>query len=103
MISPMHPHGSTDERTYELLSKLSGVKESGDGKWTALCPAHDDNKNSLSITISESEQLLLYCHAGCTTHSILNAVGLSISHLFPAPPSSSSSSPRRRGRNPGRQ
>ena len=38
-------------RTYPLdwwLERLEGVRPVGDG-YTALCPAHDDHKNSLSL------------------------------------------------------
>lgn len=59
----------------DLLSKLKGVKRTGDG-WTARCPAHDDQLNSLSISEGDGGKLLLYCHAGCTFEGIIAAAGV---------------------------
>ena len=58
----------------ELLDALQGVRKSGDG-WIALCPAHEDNHPSLSIT-EKDDKLLVYCHAGCPFERILLATGL---------------------------
>jgi putative DNA primase/helicase len=60
----------------DLLYKFKKVRRSGDG-WTAQCPAHDDARNSLSISEGEGGRLLLYCHAGCTYEAICAAVGIS--------------------------
>jgi DNA primase len=34
----------------QLLSLLNNVKMSGKDSFTARCPAHDDNSNSLSVS-----------------------------------------------------
>lgn len=65
-----------------VLDRLKGVKRSGKG-WQALCPAHDDRKQSLSISKGDEKQVLLYCHAGCETESVVEAMGLKMSDLFP--------------------
>lgn len=58
-----------------VLGKLKGL-HGGDGQWQALCPAHDDNNPSLSITEAEDESCLLHCFAGCTLDEVLTALDL---------------------------
>jgi putative DNA primase/helicase len=53
------------------------------GGWLARCPAHDDDKASLSISEGDDGRVLLFCHAGCSTDVILSAMNLSASSLFP--------------------
>lgn len=57
----------------DLLAQLKGVKRNGKG-WTALCPAHDDQKASLSIS-EVGGRLLLNCFAGCSFESLRTALG----------------------------
>jgi hypothetical protein len=61
----------------DILRKFKNIKRSGDG-WTALCPSHDDTRNSLSIGEGDGGRLLLNCHAnaGCTFESIVRAAGI---------------------------
>lgn len=66
-----------------LLSRLVGVRESGRGRWIALCPAHDDMHPSLSIRELDDGRLLAHCFAGCSIESVLGAVGLDFDVLFP--------------------
>jgi putative DNA primase/helicase len=66
----------------ELLSRLEGVRKSGAG-YVARCPAHDDQKASLSLKEGEDRRLLLWCHAGCETRNVLAARGLSMRDLYP--------------------
>jgi hypothetical protein len=49
-----------------VLSKLEGVVGTG-SKRMALCPTHDDSKQSLSVSENERGDVGLYCHAGCQT------------------------------------
>src|SRR3712207_8141660 len=39
-------------------------------------PAHDDQRNSLSVSEGDDERVLVYCHAGCTLTGIVAALGL---------------------------
>lgn len=64
----------------DFLSKLNKVKKSGD-KYMSLCPAHQDESLSLSIT-SDKEKILVHCFAGCTTESVLQSLGLNVTDLF---------------------
>ena len=66
-----------------LLSSLKGVKAQGQG-YTCQCPAHDDNRNSLSIT-EDGGKILLHCHAGCMTENICDALGITVKDLFNEP------------------
>lgn len=65
-----------------LLARLDGVRETGDGRWIARCPAHEDGHPSLSVRETE-RGILLHCFAGCTTVDILSALDLTFSDLFP--------------------
>jgi hypothetical protein len=65
-----------------LLSRLDKV-QGRDGKFKARCPAHDDRGPSLSVTETDHGQLLIYCFAGCGAADVVEAVGLTMSDLFP--------------------
>ncbi|MGC8592348.1 hypothetical protein [Acidithiobacillus sp.] len=66
-----------------VLSRLDRVKSTGPGKWQALCPAHDDKRPSLSVKEADDGKVLLKCWTGCGAAEIVNALGLSLSDLFP--------------------
>jgi len=57
------------------------VQRTGPNQWAAKCPAHDDEKPSLSIKL-DTNRILLHCHAGCPTKDIVRALGLNMSDLF---------------------
>jgi len=63
-----------------ILDKLEKVKRSADG-WVALCPAHDDHMQSLSIS-EGSNKILLHCFAGCQVESIAAAINVPMTDLF---------------------
>jgi DNA primase len=58
-----------------VRSKLQGV--AADGR-TALCPAHDDKRKSLSISEGDDGRTLLKCHASCSVGDIVKAIGLDV-------------------------
>jgi hypothetical protein len=64
-----------------LLGRLEGVIRTGEGRWSARCPAHDDRSPSLSVRL-DGDRLLFHCHAGCAPEDALAAVGLSWSDLY---------------------
>lgn len=68
---------------HTVLTKLTKVKDAGQNKWSALCPAHADRKPSLSIALADDGKVLLYCHAGCELKEILTAMNMQESDLFP--------------------
>jgi len=63
-----------------VLGKLKGVKHSGAG-WTAKCPGHGDNENSLGVDVIDGK-VMLKCHAGCDTEGVVSAMGLELKDLF---------------------
>lgn len=64
-----------------VLSLLDNVRPCGD-QWSARCPAHADQNNSLSAAAADDGAVLLYCHAGCEFDEILDALDLKASALF---------------------
>lgn len=67
----------------DFVNRLDGVRQTGAGRWIARCPAHDDRRPSLAIREVEDGRTLLHCFGGCATDSVLAAVGLTVSDLFP--------------------
>jgi hypothetical protein len=65
-----------------LLGKLSGAKKAGSG-WTARCPAHEDQRASLSVSEGDDVRALVKCHAGCSVEAVVSAVGLTTRDLMP--------------------
>ncbi len=66
----------------EFLDSCEGVKPAGNG-WVCQCPSHDDREASLGVTEGEDGRILLQCHAGCETVSVLEAMKLGWGDLFP--------------------
>ncbi len=64
----------------EFLNKLHGIKKQTKG-FTAQCPSHEDNHNSLSVS-QEGERILIKCFVGCTSEAIVEAMGLTTADLF---------------------
>lgn len=65
----------------QWLSRLEKVRKAGAG-YTARCPAHKDRTASLSVGIGADGKILMKCHAGCSIHDVVSAIGLTISDLF---------------------
>lgn len=54
-------------------------------QWSARCPAHDDRTPSLRVAAGRDGRAVLWCHAGCPTPVVLDALGLSWDALFDQP------------------
>lgn len=67
-------------RVQQVLNSLRDVS-GRDGQWQALCPAHDDNRPSLSISV-EADRILICCHAGCEFDEIVASMGMQPSDFF---------------------
>ena len=65
-----------------VLAKLEAVKKNGRG-FTAKCPAHRDERASLSVGPGDDGRVLLKCFAGCGAEAVCKAVGLGLQDLFP--------------------
>jgi len=64
-----------------------GCPTTGNGSQiSARCPAHEDNRASLSVTAGTDGRLLLKCHAGCNVEAITQALGLKLADLFSGQP-----------------
>ena len=57
----------------EKIAKALGGHKTQNG-WIARCPAHDDQKPSLSISLGKNNKVLVYCHAGCSQRDIFAAI-----------------------------
>jgi len=79
VMSPAEPSSPALDN---VLAHLKGVRPSLRG-WTACCPAHADREPSLSIGLGEHGQVLLKCFAGCSLERITEAMGLTLTDLFP--------------------
>jgi hypothetical protein len=64
-----------------LLSKLGGVRKTGTG-WSGRCPAHEDQRASLSVAEGHDGRVLVKCHAGCKVGAIAGAVGMTLRGLM---------------------
>lgn len=82
------PRGSgaiavADSPIQRVLVLLEAVRQTGPGKWTAKCPAHDDHHPSLSVAEGTGGRVLLHDFAGCETKAIVRSLGLEMRDLFP--------------------
>ncbi|MCV7173077.1 AAA family ATPase [Mycobacterium manitobense] len=77
-------HSAAYERlTAALRDQGRVVRETGDGKAMAQCPAHDDRNPSLSIAPRrDGKGVVVHCHAGCDIGAVTAAVGLQLRDLF---------------------
>ena len=66
----------------DVLAAFPSAKPAGDG-WTAKCPAHEDQRASLSIGKGDDGRFLFKCHAGCSFDAILAGAHLEARDLFP--------------------
>jgi hypothetical protein len=74
-------HEQGNQQLVHLLARLRNVK-SLRGRYMALCPAHDDSENSLSIGLGGEGRVLLKCFAGCTVEEVVQALGIEMGDLF---------------------
>jgi len=79
-----------------LLAKLDKIRRVGDGRWVALCPAHEDKTPSLSVRELEDGTVLVHDFGGCAVGDVLGAVGLDFEALFPEKPPNGDRRPRER-------
>jgi len=69
------------QTVYEFLNKLHAVKKLSTGEFTARCPSHNDNHNSLCISHAD-DKILIDCKAGCTPEAVTESMGLTTADLF---------------------
>lgn len=72
-----------------VLARFSNVKPLSADRWIASCPilnhgqGRGDRNPSLSVAEADDGTVLLNCFAGCTSESIVSAIGLTMADLFP--------------------
>lgn len=66
----------------KVLDKLEKVRPSDNG-FSARCPAHPDRDPSMSVSLGESDKVVLNCHKGCTVESIVTAINMEMKDLWP--------------------
>ena len=64
----------------DIVARLQNPKKTAAG-YTAKCPAHDDQHNSLSIG-QRGTKIVVKCFAGCKAEDIVAAIGLRMADLF---------------------
>jgi len=69
----------------KVLDRLAGVRQSGECRWMARCPSHEDKSPSLSIRETEDGRILIHCVASCEVGDVLAAIGLRMGDLFDKP------------------
>ncbi|MEK6210787.1 MAG: DNA primase [Pseudomonadota bacterium] len=69
-----------------LLSRLDGIRRTGQDRGVARCSAHADKRASLSWRELDDGRVLLHCFAGCSTEEVLSAIGLTFDALYPERP-----------------
>jgi hypothetical protein len=72
----------------KVLQGLEGVRRNGSG-FKARCPGHEDREPSLSVQEGDDGRILLKCFAGCSTETVVEAMGLRMADLFPESPNGS--------------
>ena len=65
---------TNDDPIDRVLEALDAVKQTPNG-WSALCPAHGDQHNSLSVAQGKDGRVLLKCFAGCKITEVTAAMG----------------------------
>jgi putative DNA primase/helicase len=75
-------NGHASARLLAIGNFFEDFHRNGAG-YKALCPAHADNKPSLSINDGKDGRIVLHCHADCEPSEVLAAVGLPLAALMP--------------------
>lgn len=70
-------------RLDDVLSRLKGCHRSGTRphQYSALCPAHDDSEQSLSVGIGDNGNIVFRCHRGCDFGAILAALKMTAAEV----------------------
>ena len=75
------------EKLEEFVSKLEYARSTGDSKYRARCPAHNDKSPSLDIKIGHTGAIIMICRShGCAPKDIMESVGMSENDMFPDDP-----------------
>ncbi len=67
----------------DFASRLPNARKTADG-YSSTCPAHEDRKDSLSVSKGDDDRILVHCFAGCSPEAITRKMGLTVNDLFSA-------------------
>lgn len=67
---------------YHVIFDKFGAQRIGENHWRARCPAHDDQKPSLSFWVGRNGALVFGCWAGCQKSEILRLAGVRMEQMF---------------------
>ena len=70
-----------DNKLDKFLSRLENVEQKKPGQYQASCPVHTDKHNSFSVE-KKNDKINFHCHAGCSSETILSAMGLSWKDVY---------------------
>lgn len=80
------------DRVHDALAGRGCRSEQGGRSWQ--CPAHEDRAPSLSVARgTKGADVVLHCHAGCTTEDVVAALGLTLADLYDEPAQKKDSRP----------
>lgn len=82
----MHHHPTTENPFDMLMESLQNVVGRGADSFTARCPGHDDQQNSLQVKRMPSGKISVQCFAGCEIDTILAPIGMHSRDLYPPKP-----------------
>lgn len=71
----------TDTERFDYVLQHFKVSKRYQNKAQAVCPAHNDRKASLTISMGY-KGIICFCHAGCSCQDVVRAAGLKMSDLF---------------------
>ena len=70
------------QKTFDdIVERTEAAKETSSGDLMGICPAHDDEKASLSIKLTD-DRIMLNCFAGCKFDNIRKGLGFDAKDLF---------------------
>jgi hypothetical protein len=82
-LFPATPYSPSHQTPIDIvLDRLPSKPVRSAGGHTAKCPAHNDRNPSLTIGTGRDGRVLIRCWAGCSTESVLQALGLTWQDLF---------------------
>lgn len=64
----------------DIIARFDDVEHTDDGV-LVHCPAHNDSRQSLRLTVSDKGKVLVRCRAGCPTPKVVEALGLTMRDL----------------------
>ena len=67
----------------DFVARLDRVRQTGNARWTARCPAHEDKNPSLSVAMGDDGRVLVRCFAECSIVDIAAGAGVTVADLMP--------------------